>query len=324
MDAFSELLSGLKLSGALFFNAEFSAPWGVDSPGSAVLAPVLAPGARQLVIYHFVVEGRGSAGIPGGPSVALESGDVVVFPHGHRHLLANGAQAEDPEQALEAIKKIKARDLTRLRVGGGGESTRIICGFMACDPYLGRPILEGLPAVFKVNIRSDRSGAWLENAILHLVDEAGSAATGSEALLAKLSEALFVDTLRRFIAGLPVNETGWLAGARDEIVGRSLGLLHGRVSHPWTLAELASEVGVSRSALVERFTKYLSEPPMTYLTRWRLQLAARALAGTPKGVAEIASSIGYESEPAFHRAFKREFGVTPGRYRREQRHGAPE
>jgi hypothetical protein len=230
------LLSGVKLSGALFFNAEFSAPWGVDSPGSAALAP----GARHLVIYHFVLEGRGVAEIPSGPSVALEPGDVVVFPHGHRHLLANGAELENPEQALESIKKIKARDLTILRVGGGGETTRIICGFMTCDPYLGRPVLSGLPALFKVNIRTDPSGAWLENAILHLVDEAGSASTGSDALLAKLSEALFVDALRRFIAGLPEDETGWLAGARDEVVGRSLGLLHSRVSHPWTLAELAA------------------------------------------------------------------------------------
>jgi transcriptional regulator GlxA family with amidase domain len=159
----------------------------------------------------------------------------------------------------------------------------------------------------------------MENSILHLVEEAASGQAGSEAMLAKLSEALFVDTLRRYMAGLPEQEIGWLAGARDPVVGKSLSLLHHKAQHPWTIAELAKEVGLSRSALVERFTRYLSEPPMAYLIRWRLQLAARALAATSRSVAEIAFDVGYESEAAFNRAFKREFGSPPARYRREQR-----
>jgi transcriptional regulator GlxA family with amidase domain len=189
---------------------------------------------------------------------------------------------------------------------------------MSCDPYLSRPILGGLPPVFKVNIRTDRSGQWLENSILHLVEEAASSRIGSDAMLAKLSEALFVDTLRRYVASLP-EQTGWLTGARDPIVGKSLGLLHSRVAHPWTIADLADEVGISRSALVDRFTRYLSEPPMAYLTRLRLQLAARSLEKTSRGVAEIAADVGYESEAAFNRAFKREFGQPPGRYRNEHK-----
>jgi transcriptional regulator GlxA family with amidase domain len=190
---------------------------------------------------------------------------------------------------------------------------------MACDPFLSRPILGGLPPVFKVNIRTDRSGHWLENSILHLVEEAASGRVGSDAMLAKLSEALFVDTLRRYVTGLPEQQTGWLGGARDPIVGKSLGLLHSRIAHPWTIADLADEVGISRSALVERFTRYLSEPPMTYLTRWRLQLAARSLENTSRGVAEIAAEVGYESEAAFSRAFKREFGQPPSRYRSDHK-----
>jgi transcriptional regulator GlxA family with amidase domain len=138
-------------------------------------------------------------------------------------------------------------------------------------------------------------------------------------MLAKLSEALFVDMLRRYVAGLPEPETGWLAGARDISVGKCLALMHSRVDHPWTIADLANQVGVSRSALSDRFMRYLSEPPMTYLTRWRLQLAAGALTKTARGVAEIASGVGYESEAAFNRAFKRQFGQPPARYRREQR-----
>ena len=217
------------------------------------------------------------------------------------------------------LRKVQARDLTAMRAGGGGDVTRFVCGYMECDPLLCRPILHSLPPAFKVNLRTDRSGHWLENSILHLVEEAASGRAGSEAMLAKLSEALFVDTLRRYIAGLPEQETGWLGGARDPVIGRSLTLLHRKVQHPWTIAELAREVGLSRSALVERFTRYLSEPPMAYLMRWRLQLAARALTATSRGVAAIAFDVGYESESAFNRAFKREFGSPPARYRREQR-----
>ena len=192
---------------------------------------------------------------------------------------------------------------------------------MSCDPHLCRPLLTGLPPLLKVNIRSDRSGHWLESSIVHLVEEAASGRVGSDAMLAKLSEALFVDTLRRYVDSLPEQQTGWLAGTRDPLVGKSLGLLHGRIAHPWTIADLADEVGISRSALVERFTKYLSEPPMAYLTRWRLQVAARSLEKTSRGNTDIAADVGYASEAAFNREFKREFGQPPGRYRSSHKNG---
>jgi AraC-like DNA-binding protein len=233
--------------------------------------------------------------------------------------MSSGKGAKPPFPNYGISAKVKSRDLSPLRAGGGGETSRFVCGYMTCDPYLSRPILSGLPSVFKVNVRTDRAGHWLESSIMHLVDEAASGRVGSEAMLAKLSEALFVDTLRRYVAGLPEQQMGWLAGARDPIVGKSLGLMHSRIAHPWTIADLADEVGISRSALVERFTRYLSEPPMTYLTRWRLQLAARSLEKTSRGVAEIAADVGYESEAAFNRAFKREFGQPPGRYRSDHK-----
>src|SRR5437763_12705468 len=322
MDAFSEILSGVKLNGALFFSAEFSAPWCFASPASNTLAPLLAPGAPHLVIYHFVIDGKAFVQLPGAQSIELGPGDIVVLPHGDPHVMtsAPGVTAASLDAAI--LSRIRERDLRPMQAGGGGNSARYVCGYMACDPFLSRPILGGLPPVFKVNIRTDRSGQWLENSILHLVDEAASGRVGSDAMLAKLSEALFVDTLRRFVAGLPEQQTGWLAGARDAIVGKSLGLLHSRIAHPWTIAELAAEVGVSRTALVERFTLYLSEPPMTYLTRWRLPLAARSLEKTSRGVAEIAADVGYESEAAFNRAFKREFGQPPGRYRSDRKSSA--
>jgi AraC-like DNA-binding protein len=315
MDAFSQILSGVKLLGAVFFTAEFSAPWGLSTAAPNMMAAKIAPGAEHLVLYHLVIEGAAVIELADGQRTELGPGDVVIFPNGDAHHMSSGQGATRPFPNYGITAKIKSRDLSPLRAGGGGAISRFVCGYMTCDPYLCRPILSGLPAVFKVNIRADRSGLWLENSILHLVEEAGSGRVGSEAMLAKLSEALFVDTLRRYVAGLPEHQMGWLAGTRDPIVGKSLGLLHSRIAHPWTIADLAEHVGISRSALVERFTRYLSEPPMTYLTRWRLQLAARSLETTSRGVAEIAADVGYESEAAFNRAFKREYGQPPGRYR---------
>jgi AraC-like DNA-binding protein len=271
-----------------------------------------------MLIYHFVVDGSARARLDGGPDVELSPGDIVVFPHGDPHHLSSGTGGNQVETAA-VLRKIATRDLSPMSAGGGGTTTRFVCGYLTCDPLLCGPILESLPPMLKVNIRTDRSGHWLEHSILHLVEEAASDRAGSDAMLAKLSEALFVDTLRRYVTGLPDQTTGWLAGARDPVVGKSLALLHSRPSHSWTLAELAEDVGVSRSALVERFTRYLSAPPMAYLTGWRLRLAAQALTSTPKGVADIAADVGYESEAAFNRAFRRAFGTPPARYRRQSK-----
>jgi AraC-like DNA-binding protein len=319
MDAFSEILSGVKLSGAVFFTAEFSAPWGLSTPAPKQMAAKVAPGAAHLVLYHLLIDGSALIEMEDGHSVALLPGDVVIFPHADPHHMSSGRSVKPPFPNYGISSKIDARDLTPLRAGGGGDVSRFVCGYMTCEPHLSRPILNGLPAVFKVNVRADPAGHWLETSILHLVEEAASGRVGSEAMLAKLSEALFVDTLRRYVAGMPEQQSGWLAGARDPVVGRSLALLHGRVAHPWTIADLADEVGISRSALVERFSRYLTEPPMTYLTRWRLQLAAESLQKTSRGVADIAADIGYQSEAAFSRAFKREFGHPPSRYRSDHK-----
>src|SRR5262245_24560669 len=208
MDAFSEILSGVKLNGAVFFNAEFSAPWGFSTPPSSTMVAEVAPGAAHLVLYHFVLEGGAVVQLVDGPSFALEAGDVIVFPHAHQHHMTSDKGAGPPFPDYGISAKIKSRDLSRLQAGGGGATSRFVCGFMTCDPYISRPMLSGLPPVFKVNIRTDRSGHWLESSILHLVEEAASGHVGSEAMLAKLSEALFVDTLRRYVASLPAQQMG--------------------------------------------------------------------------------------------------------------------
>lgn len=186
---------------------------------------------------------------------------------------------------------------------------------MECDRELCRTFLGGLPPVFKVNIRNDQAGQWLENSIKFSAAEASANRAGSDAVLARLSEALFVETMRRYMAELPPQQTGWLAGARDPGVGAALASMHRSPEYPWTIANLAQRVGVSRSVLAERFRHFLGEPPMTYLSRWRLQLGARMLTSTSYSVARISGDVGYESEPAFNRAFKREFGAPPARFR---------
>ena len=322
MDAFSEVLNGVRLKGAVFFRAELSAPWRLSTPHCRTLAPALAPGAPHMLIYHFVVEGSARASLEGEPEIGLLPGDIVVFPHGDPHHLSSGSGA-NPIDPAALLQKVATRDLSPMRAGGGGATTGFVCGYLTCDPLLCGPILDALPPMLKVNIRTDPSGQWLERSILHVVEEAAADGAGSDVILAKLSEVLFVDTMRRYVMGLPGQTTGWLAGARDPIVGKSLALLHSRPSHPWTIAELAREVGLSRSSLVERFTRYLAVPPISYLSRWRLRLAAQALTSTPKGVADIAADVGYESEAAFNRAFRRAFDVPPARYRRQSRSQTP-
>ena len=319
MDVLSEVLKAVKLDGAMFYNAEFSAPWCFRSPASRTVGQYLSPGSRHVVIYHLLTEGRGYAHIEeDGPPVPLNAGDIVIFPHGDPHIMGNGPSVKPVDSAQE-LQRVLSQGLKVSRLGGGGEITKFICGYMACDPQLSRTFLGGLPPIFKVHIRNDASGQWLENSLRYSVDNADASGPGGETVLAKLSEVLFIETLRRYIAHLPQEQTGWLAGVRDPEVGKALALLHRKPAHPWTIAALASDVGISRSVLAERFRRYLSETPIAYLTRWRLQLGAQMLTSTSSSVAQIAAEVGYESEPSFNRAFKREFGLPPARFRSQSR-----
>jgi len=315
MDVLSEVLKAVKLDGAVFYNAEFSAPWCSRAPASSVVAPYLSRDSRHVIMYHLLTEGRGYAYVEGDDRrVALEAGDILIFPHGDAHFMGNGGPVKPVDNELE-LQRIMSHGLKPARSGGGGELTKYICGYMICDPQLSQMFLGGLPKIFTVNIRNDAAGQWLENSIRYSVGNASMSMPGGEAVLAKLSEVLFVETLRRYMNLLPPEQKGWLAGARDPEVGKALALLHRKPAHPWTIAELANEAGTSRSVLAERFRRYLSETPIAYLTRWRLQLGAQMLKSTSSSVAEIAAEVGYESEPAFNRAFKRELGLPPARFR---------
>ena len=318
MDVISEVLRVVRLEGALFFNAEFSAPWCISATRSATLAPLLAPGAGHLIIYHLLTEGRAWARLPDGRREELTTGDIVIFPHGDAHILGNGSP-ERPVDSLRTFARSLNEGLKLVRFGGGGEITRFVCGFLACEPRLSEVFLAGLPPMLKVHIAQEPSGQWLEHSIRFSVNGAGESEAGSGLVLARLSEALFVETLRRYINSLPPDQTGWLAGARDPVIGQALVLLHKEPAHSWTIQDLARRVGLSRTRLAERFRFFLGESPMAYLTRWRLKLGAEMLLATGDSVAEVAAAVGYGSEAAFNRAFRREFDCPPAQYRRRHK-----
>jgi AraC-like DNA-binding protein len=316
MDALAAALGSVRVTGAVFFDAVCRAPWGFAVPAMESAAPLLSPESERLVGYHLVAEGRAVVSRKGAQGVPVAAGDIVVFPHGDPHIVSNGAPARLIDSA-ELLGSCLAGELSTMRLGDEGEATRLVCGYFGCERHAARLFLAGLPTMIKLNIRGDDAGRWLESSIRHLLSEAASERPGRTALLCRVAEALFIETLRRHMEGLPSEQTGWLAGARDPVVGAALALLHRSTSHPWTLTELASKTGTSRSVLAERFARYLGEPPLAYLARWRLQLAARKLQTTEDAIMQVAWEVGYESEAAFNRAFKREFGLPPGQYRRK-------
>jgi AraC-like DNA-binding protein len=316
MDALSEALNSVRMTGAIFVDAICTAPWGFAVPAMERIAHVLAPGTECVVGYHLVTEGRAAFGLEGTVDVPVIAGDIVIIPHGDPHTVINGTPRELIDSGA-GLGRWVTGDVSPVRCGGGGEVTRFVCGYFGCERHAARLFLAGLPSIVKINVRSDAAGQWLESSIRHLLGEATSGRPGRAALLSKMAEALFIETLRRYMEQLPPEAGGWLAGARDPVVGAALALLHRQPGHPWTLAELAAKVGASRSLVVERFAQFLGEPPLTYLARWRLQLAARLLQTTQKTILQVAIDVGYESEAAFSRAFKREFGLPPARYRRK-------
>ncbi|MCC6947787.1 MAG: AraC family transcriptional regulator [Bradyrhizobiaceae bacterium] len=315
MDALSEALNSVRMTGAIFFNAVCTAPWGFAVPALESVAHRLSPGTERLVSYHLVTEGAGVVRFENEAAVPIAAGDIVIIPHGDPHLVTNGSPSRLVNSG-ESLGQYLAGTLSTMYVGGGGEVTHFVCGYFGCDRHADRLFLAGLPTMIKMNVRGDAAGAWLETSIRHLVADAESGRPGQSVLLSKMAEALFIETLRRYMEQLPPEQTGWLAGARDPVVGAALTLLHRTPCRHWTIADLAAEAGTSRSVLAERFQHFLGESPMTYLSRWRMQLAAKLLHGERRTVLQVAMDVGYESEAAFNRAFKREFGLPPAQYRK--------
>jgi len=318
MDILSEILSAVRLEGALFFNAEFSAPWCLSSSGAAGVKPFLPSKDSHVIVFHFLTEGTAYAELPDGERVELTKGDIVVFPRGDSHYLGNGLP-RNPVDSFATFSENLKDGLKVVRYGGGGEVTRFVCGYMACNPQLCELFLKGLPQILRVPVAEGPSGQWIENSIRFTVDGAADSGAGRSLVVEKLSEVLFVETLRRYISTMPAGQSGWLAGLRDPALARALADLHRDPSKQWTVEGLAKRVGLSRTRLAERFRDFLGMSPIAYLTEWRMMLAAEALRLTQKGVAEVALDVGYNSEAAFNRAFKRAFDLPPAQFRQDQR-----
>jgi AraC-like DNA-binding protein len=251
----------------------------------------------------------------GGHIMDLDQGDLILFPQGSGHRMGSDLRIV-PTRAEALVETSSEGGLARIRHGGGGERTRFVCGFLACDHRLCRPMLDALPAMLRVSMRDDPAAAWVADTLQRGASETHAPRAGTGAVLTRLAELLFVETLRRYVELLPVEQQGWLAGLRDQYVSKALALLHAQPAFNWTVENLGKEAGLSRSALAERFNELIGEPPMQYLTRWRLALAARELRETRMPIIRLAAQVGYESEAAFNRAFKREFGMPPAAWRK--------
>jgi AraC-like DNA-binding protein len=316
MDALSETLRVVRLVGAIFIRGRFTAPWCYQSPHADAAAPILEPGAERVVIYHLITEGECFVELAGQPPIALTAGDVVIFPQGDAHRMASQPGLQPAKGA--PLAQVLARRPRELVYGGGGKTTRLVCGYLACDARLAQLLLAGLPSVVRVNVRGSNAGTWLEASLRYALAEARSPRPGGAGVLAKLAELLFIEVLRLYMNEQSDGRTGWLAGVGDRIVGAALNALHKRPAHAWTLEELAREAGTSRSVLAERFQLLVGTSPMQYLTQWRMLLAANLLCRSNAPLARIAEDVGYQTDTAFSRAFRREYGAPPAAWRRSQ------
>ncbi len=330
-DVLSDLLRTVRFRGALFYYIEGASPWVAEAPSAREIIPAILPDAEHMIEFHGIVSGACWAAIVGETPVRLKAGDVVLFPQGDAHVMSSapGLRAPSTDTAfffsprppqLPYSLSLQDAEITTARLDGGGrDRTTVVCGFLGLDAKPFNPLLAALPRV--LHVRGDTLGAdsWVTTFLRAVVAESNQKRPGGEAVLERMSEMLFVEVLRRHIDSLPPEQTGWLAGMRDAAVGRALALLHERPAETWTLERLSEGAGLSRSSLHERFVHLIGQPPMQYLTRWRMQVAAGLLRDTNATVQGISLDVGYESEAAFSRAFKREVGVSPGAWRQKRR-----
>jgi len=322
-DVLSEVLRAVRLTGAVFFKVDAWAPWVAEAPAAKWIAPHVMPGAEHVIEYHLITRGSCWAGIVGDTPVQLSAGDVIVFPQGDAHTVSSAPGMRGPDADPELFRRpadVQLPIAMSLNTAGP-EKTEVLCGFIGCDARPFNPLLATLPRALHVKREQIGDGALLEHLMRAAVGESGAPKPGSETMLSRLSELLFIEIVRHYCAQLPSDTKGWLAGLRDDVIGRSLSILHDRPAEPWSLESLAREVGLSRSALAERFHSFVGTPPMQYLARWRMQLAASLLSGSQLTLSQVAERVGYGSETALSRAFKRLVGVAPSAWREGARPG---
>ncbi|HEY6877556.1 MAG TPA: AraC family transcriptional regulator [Polyangiales bacterium] len=317
-DTLSEVLRAVRLTGAVFFDVRAVPPWVAEAPRAELVGPMILPGADHVIEYHVVTSGNCWAGLLDGEPVQLAQGDVVVFPQGDPHVVSSAPGMRRPPD----LELHRARPDDRLPFlldlgAGDAEPSQLVCGFLGCDARPFNPVLASLPRM--LHVRGSAASALRAQLVEVAVTESKQRRAGGACALSRLSELLFIEVVREYLEALPPESAGWLGGLRDPIISRALGALHARPAHTWTLDVLAKEVGASRSVLAERFTYYAGVAPMQYLARWRMQVATQLLRGSAASIAEVAREVGYGSEAAFSRAFKRLVGEAPALWRQGTR-----
>lgn len=315
MDALSDVLRVAQLTGGVFLHADFFAPWCLSARVPPEhCQPALGP-ATHMILFHYIVEGVVCIRVDGEKDLAIRAGEVVLLPRNDPHLMGSDLSLP-PVPGRDIIRPPMNGGLASMHHGGGGERTRMVCGFLGCSSAVGNPVISALPSVLKLNVEKPGAAEWIRSTFQYAAEEISEGRPGSETVLAKLSELLFVEAVRRHAETLSDRQTGWLAGLRDPQVARALALLHRDTARRWTVDDLGREIGSSRSALADRFTRLLGVPPMQYLANWRMQVAMQKLRDTRASIAQVAESVGYESEAAFSRAFKKATDAAPAAWRR--------
>ena len=313
-DVLSEMLHAVRLTGAVFFNGSFTAPFRIISPKRFDERTPLAH-LHHISIFHLVAQGRCTFETATGKRRDVGPGDILLIPFADTHRFWSG-NATEIAYIPDLVRPGPIEGMLTARYGGGGEETRLVCGYIESSEFLFAPVFRALPEVLVEHTGDGRIGELIASTVREIIALVDAATPGSQLMLGRLMEMLFVEVLRRHIARLPSGSQGWFAAISDPIVGRALQLVHADPGRRWTAESLAREAGSSRTILAERFNALLGRPPIDYVTSWRIQLAAERLRGTEAGIGKIAADVGYESEAAFNRAFKREFGVPPGQFRR--------
>lgn len=319
MDALSDVLRIVKLTGGVFLNAEFTAPWCVLDRMAPQDFTKFAGHADHVVLYHYVLKGAMRARVADGPVLELGAGDAIMLPHYDYHYIGSDL-ALTPTRSKDFVRVEDQTEgkggLPRITHGGGGEPCQIVCGYLATDRIESNPLFATLPPILPFYARESAGAEWVRSTFQFAANEIASGRPGTDSVVAKLSELLFVEAIRRYVETLPPDRTGWLSGLRDPHVAKALALIHARIAERWTVESLSREAGLSRSVFAERFARLIGEAPMAYISRWRMNVAAHALRNSQTSIARVAETVGYESEAAFNRAFQRVLGVSPGAWRR--------
>ncbi|HEX3140585.1 MAG TPA: AraC family transcriptional regulator [Rhizobacter sp.] len=324
-DTLSDVLRNVRLRGALYFNVSGTRDWAAEAPPSREIAAAVMPGAEHVMEFHVVLAGACWAATVGGEPVHLAAGDIVIFAHGDPHVVSSAPGMRAPPDAQGYFERQQQHlpftlhlDACQVHAGTpptGAADTVLVCGFLGCDLRPFNPLIAALPRL--LHLPSAGGQDWAVQCMRQAAAESANRRPGGGAMLERLSEMMFIDAMRRHLGALPEGSQGWLAGLHDRFVGPALTLLHAAPEEPWTVEELSHRVGLSRSALHERFAALIGQAPMQYLANWRMQVGATLLRETACSVAAVAQQVGYESEAAFARAFKRLVGLPPAVWRRK-------